>query len=59
MSLPIKSTPTLNAKESKTFLKELHKNEEKKAEFTPTPKIKEAEKLIKANGREWKKSYKL
>jgi hypothetical protein len=55
MALPIKPTPRLDRKESEQFLKEFVENSDRKAELTPTPKLKEAEKVILAHGPQYKK----
>jgi hypothetical protein len=46
MALPIKPTPKLDVKESEQFLKKMAQNANKQGEFTPTPNLSEAEKLI-------------
>ena len=51
MALPIKPTPKLNVKESEQFLKKMAQNANKKVEFTATPDLSNAEKLIKKYGR--------
>jgi hypothetical protein len=48
MALPIQPTPRLDRKESEQFLKEFTENANRKAVLTPTPKLKEAEKVILA-----------
>jgi hypothetical protein len=46
MALPIKPTPTLNAKESRRFLKLIEEGLENPVGLVPTPKLEQAQKLI-------------
>jgi len=55
MALPIKPTPRLDEKESEQFLRQFVENANRKAVLTPTPKLKESEKVILAYGPKCKK----
>ena len=50
MALPIKSTPKLNVEESEQFLEKMEQNANKRGEFTATPNLSNAEKLIEKYG---------
>lgn len=47
MALPIAATPTLKGKEATEFLVAMHKEAQKPASLTPTPKLEQAHELIK------------
>ncbi len=47
MALPIGATPVLTGKEATEFLTALYRDEQKPVSPTPTPRLAEAEKLIK------------
>lgn len=47
MALPIGATPVLTGKEAAKFITMIHKDAQKPAKLTPTPKLKEAHALIK------------
>lgn len=47
MALPITPTPKLDVKESKDFLERVKRDLGRPATFVATPKLKQAEKIIK------------
>ena len=55
MARPIAPTPVLGAKASKKFLKKVKRNQESKVDYTPTPNIEKAVKLLLADDRKEKK----
>lgn len=55
MALPIAATPTLNAKASKKFYKQIERDLKHPVGPVPTPKIKDAIRLIKTAARNAKK----
>ena len=46
MSLPIRPTPKLNKQESKIFLEKIESGLRQPVTLVPTPKLKEAEKIV-------------
>jgi hypothetical protein len=54
MAIPIGATPVLTGKEAAEFIKMIHKDAQKPASLTPTPKLGKARELIKkhAEGRQ-------
>lgn len=50
MAQPIGATPVLTGKEAAEFITKLHKDVKKPVGLIPTPKLKEARKLIDKNG---------
>ena len=49
MAIPIGSTPVLCGKDAVAFITTVYKNANKPVSIVPTPKLKQASKLIKAN----------
>jgi hypothetical protein len=49
MALPIEPTPVLNDKEAAAFIKRVQRDENRRANYVPTPKLKEAIALIRIN----------
>ena len=47
MALPIGSTPVLKGEEATKFIAMIHKDAQKPAELTPTPKLAKAREIIK------------
>ncbi len=54
MALPIGETPRLYPSESVRFLKKMMAAKKGTAEYIATPKLADAEKLIRETGKPWK-----
>ena len=58
MALPFENTPKLRPSETDKFLEKMSKAQRGTAQFNETPKLKDAEHIIRKQGVTWKEETK-